>query len=63
MSNLNPWFNNRKLERICLLLIGIIMGLLFWKLFSVLQRDFAEVNTRMENGTMINLNAGKPAKP
>ena len=62
MSNPSPWFSNRKLERLCLLLIGIIMGFLFWKLFSVLQRDFSEVNTRMENGTMINLNAGKPAE-
>ncbi|MEO8765320.1 MAG: FtsW/RodA/SpoVE family cell cycle protein [Ginsengibacter sp.] len=62
MSNIGPWFANRKLERLCLLLIGIIMGLLFWKLFSVLERDFAEVNTRVENGTMINLNAGKPAE-
>jgi cell division protein FtsW (lipid II flippase) len=62
MSSLVQWFNNRKLERLCLLLIGVIMGLLFWKLFSVLQRDFAEVHTRLENGTMINLNAGKPAE-
>ncbi|HMK05737.1 MAG TPA: FtsW/RodA/SpoVE family cell cycle protein [Ferruginibacter sp.] len=56
MSTFVKWYSSRKLERSCLLLIAIIMGLLFWKLFSVLQRDFAEVNTRMENGTMINLN-------
>src|SRR5664279_274182 len=62
MSNPSPWFSKRKLERNCLLLIAIIMGLLFWKMFSVLQRDFAEVNTRMENGTMINLNAGNTAE-
>ena len=62
MASLTQWFHNRKLERLCLLLIGIIMGLLFWKLFSVLQRDFAEVDTRMQNSTMINLNAGKPAE-
>ncbi len=62
MPAINQWFKNRKLERLCLLLIGSIMGLLFWKLFSVLQRDFAEVNSRIENGTMINLNAGKPAE-
>ena len=60
MSNSGAWFMNRKTERICLLLIGIIMGLLFWKLYTVLQRDFAEVDTRIENGTMINLNVGKP---
>src|SRR5664279_1804345 len=62
MSNSGPWFGNRKTERLCLVLIGIIMALLFWKLFTVLQRDFAEVNTRMDHGTMINLNAGKPAE-
>ena len=62
MSQLTQWYSNRKLERLCVLLIGIIIGFLFWKLFSVLQRDFAEVNTRIENGTMINLNAGKPAE-
>jgi cell division protein FtsW (lipid II flippase)/cell division protein FtsI/penicillin-binding protein 2 len=62
MSNSSAWFNNRKTESICLLLIGIIMALLFWKMFSVLQRDFAEVDTRLDNGTMINLNSGKPAE-
>ncbi len=61
MANLVEWFNNRKLERICLLFIGVMMGLLFWKLFSVLQRDFSEVNTRVQDGTMINLNAGRPS--
>ena len=62
MSDSGAWFKNRKAERICLLLIGIIMGLLFWKLYTVLQRDFAEVDTRIENGTMINLNSGRPAE-
>ncbi len=56
MSSIMKLFNNRKLERQSLLLIAVIMGLLFWKLFSVLQRDFAEVNTRMGEGTMVNLN-------
>src|SRR5665213_3571179 len=62
MSNSGSWFGYRKTERLCLLLIGIIMALLFWKLFTVLQRDFAEVDTHIDNGTMINLNAGKPAE-
>ncbi|MEP7163536.1 MAG: FtsW/RodA/SpoVE family cell cycle protein [Ferruginibacter sp.] len=56
------WFNNRKLERLCLLLISVIMALLFWKLFSVLQRDLTEVSTRMGNGTMINLNETRDVK-
>lgn len=32
------------------------MALLFWKLYTVLQRDFLDVHTRLANGTMINLN-------
>ena len=58
MHSLTKWIGNRKLERFCLLLITAIMGLVFWKLFAVLQRDFGDVTSRIENGTMINLNAG-----
>src|SRR6185437_2989727 len=61
MSNAVQRVGNRKTERLCLVLIGVIMTLLFWKLFTVLQRDFAEVDSRVENGTMINLNAGNTA--
>ncbi len=43
------------------MLIAIVMGLLFWKMFTVLQRDFTEVNTRLENGTMVNLNTNNDA--
>ena len=62
MTNSGSWFKNRNAERTCLLLTGIIMAFLFWKMFSVLQRDFAEVSTRMANGTMINLNDDKPGE-
>ena len=62
MSNAVPRVGNRKTERLCLVLIGVIMTLLFWKLFTVLQRDFAEVDSRVGNGTMINLNAGNTAE-
>ena len=62
MPPLTNWLNNRKLERLCLLLIAVIMGLLFWKMFAVLQRDFAEVDARIENGTMINLNNNRIAE-
>ncbi|MFT3680546.1 MAG: FtsW/RodA/SpoVE family cell cycle protein [Ferruginibacter sp.] len=58
MSIFIQWLSKRKLERLCILLIGTIMGLLAWKLHTVLQRDFDEVNKRLENGTMINLNSG-----
>ncbi len=53
---------NRKPERVSLLLISIVMGLLFWKLYVVLQRDFTEVNSRLQNGTMINLNDSRIAE-
>ncbi|MEP6948520.1 MAG: FtsW/RodA/SpoVE family cell cycle protein [Ginsengibacter sp.] len=56
MASLVTWYSKRKLERLALVLISIVMALLFGKMFSVLQRDFTEVNTRMENGTMVNLN-------
>lgn len=52
---------NRKLERLALVLVSVIMGLLFWKMFTVLQRDFTEVNTRLSNGTMVNLNTNSDA--
>ena len=61
MTDLAQWFKNRKLERLSLLMIAGIMGLLFWKLFTVLQRDFADVPSRLANGTMINLNEPKCA--
>ncbi|MFT3907962.1 MAG: FtsW/RodA/SpoVE family cell cycle protein [Ferruginibacter sp.] len=56
MGSLLKWFSSRKLERLVLFLVAIIMGTIFWKLYSVLQRDFAEVHARIENGTTINLN-------
>ncbi|MEO8770103.1 MAG: FtsW/RodA/SpoVE family cell cycle protein [Ferruginibacter sp.] len=59
MTTLIKWFNSRKLERFSLFLIAGIMSLLVWKLYTVLQRDFTEVNTRIANGTMINLNDDK----
>ena len=62
MAAVTQTFMNRKLERFSLLLIGSIMALLFWKLYTVLQRDFAEVDPRLQNGTMINLNAGRPGE-
>src|SRR5437868_6422662 len=56
MKSLASLFNNRKLERLALVLITVVMALLFRKMFNALQRDFTEVNARMENGTMVNLN-------
>ncbi len=52
----------RWLERIFLLLISLVLGLLFFKLFTVLKKDFEEVPGRLSNGTMINLNDDKPGE-
>jgi cell division protein FtsW (lipid II flippase) len=51
---------NRNTERIFLLLITIVMSVLFYKLYTVLSADFAEVPSRLEQGTMMNLNNSKP---
>ncbi len=59
MSLVTKWINARKTERFSILMTGIILCLLFWKLFSVIQRDFADVDSRLQSGTMINLNNGK----
>ena len=52
----------RKGERIFLAMITIILGLLFLSLFFVLQRGFKDVNKRLKEGTMVNLNDSNPGK-
>lgn len=42
--------------------ITIVLALLFYSLFDVLQRGFAEVPQRLANGTMINLNDELPGQ-
>jgi cell division protein FtsW (lipid II flippase) len=53
-------FMARNVERIFLLLISAVLGYLFYQLFHVLQKDFADVPARLKNGTMMNLNAPEP---
>lgn len=50
----------RNTERIFLLLITIVMAVLFYKLYTVISIDFTEVPSRLEQGTMINLNDPRP---
>lgn len=57
-----PRIKARKGERIFLIMITIVLGLLFLRLFYVLQRDFEDVNQRLRAGTMINLNDSNPGK-
>src|SRR5205809_3084242 len=53
---------NRNTERIFLLLITIVMAVLFYKMYLVLNADFNEVASRLQQGTMINLNDPDPSK-
>lgn len=53
---------NRKVERIFLLLITLILGALFVTLYLAQQQNFEEVNQRLTNGTMMDLNAPAPGK-
>ncbi|MEO5647272.1 MAG: FtsW/RodA/SpoVE family cell cycle protein, partial [Chitinophagaceae bacterium] len=52
----------RNIERVFLLLIAIVMGILFFQLSRELNKDFAEVPRRISDGTMINLNFDQPGE-
>ncbi|WP_207425390.1 FtsW/RodA/SpoVE family cell cycle protein [Pedobacter sp. SYSU D00535] len=49
--------NRRGTERLFLLLNTLVLGLLFFQLYSVHQRDFEDVAQRLKAGTMVNLNS------
>jgi hypothetical protein len=53
---------NRNTERIFLLLISAVMAVLFYKMYLVLNADFNDVSSRLNNGTMVNLNDPHPAQ-
>ena len=57
-----PQNRSRNSERLWLLAITLVLTFLFYSLFTVLQRDFAEVPQRLSNGTMINLNDENPGQ-
>ncbi|WP_462264755.1 FtsW/RodA/SpoVE family cell cycle protein [Mucilaginibacter sp.] len=57
-KTVNP---GRGKERLFLLLIALLLGSLFVKLHIVLQQRFADVPKRLQEGTMVNLNAADPA--
>jgi cell division protein FtsW (lipid II flippase) len=61
MAQVSSQPNNRKFERLFLFLLTLVFGLLFFSLYQVLQRDFEDVDRRLANGTMVNLNASKAA--
>ena len=43
--------NSRKKERLFLLVTAVVMSFLFISLYMVLQRDFKDVQQRLEEGT------------
>lgn len=57
-----PSKTGRWTERLCLGLIAAVLGVLFHTLFTVLQGDFQDVEGRLRNGTMVNLNAPNSAQ-
>lgn len=56
------FIRSRNLERVFLLSIGAVLLYLFMQLYAVLDKDFKEVPRRLGDGSMINLNAPKPAE-
>ncbi|ALL05443.1 cell cycle protein [Pedobacter sp. PACM 27299] len=53
---------NRKIERIFLLLSAIVLGALFVTLYFTQQQTFTEIHPRLKEGTMVNLNDAEPGK-
>ena len=56
-----PQIVSRVKERLFLLVIGALFLFLFFRLFTVLQLRFADVDKRLNDGTMVNLNDKDPA--
>lgn len=52
----------RGMERLFLLLTGIILVALFGKLYFVLQQKFVDVDKRLQDGTIVNLNTPNTAR-
>ncbi|PJJ79040.1 cell division protein FtsW (lipid II flippase) [Mucilaginibacter auburnensis] len=51
----------RNIERSFLLAVTILLALFFFRLYTVLQTRFEDVESRVKDGTMINLNGKNPA--
>jgi cell division protein FtsW (lipid II flippase)/cell division protein FtsI/penicillin-binding protein 2 len=52
----------RKKERLFLTLIGFVLALLFGRLYYIEQKSFTDVTKRLQDGTIVNLNAKHQAK-
>ncbi|MEN0053325.1 MAG: FtsW/RodA/SpoVE family cell cycle protein [Mucilaginibacter sp.] len=52
----------RGLERLFLFFITVVLAVLFGKLYTVLQQKFVDVDKRLKDGTIVNLNAPNTAR-
>ncbi len=57
MAQATPISISRKKERLFLLLVSVLLGLLFLRLYQISQQSFTDVDKRLQDGTMVNLNA------
>jgi cell division protein FtsW (lipid II flippase) len=62
MDQGTPKAPGRGMERLFLLLTGIVLAVLFGKLYFVLQQKFVDVDKRLRDGTIVNLNAPNTAR-
>jgi cell division protein FtsW (lipid II flippase) len=62
MGEITPTTGSRKTERKLILLSAIILGALFITLFGTLQKGFVDVDSRLKNGTMVNINDKNPGQ-
>ena len=62
MGKEQPIPASRKKDRLFIFLIAAVLLVLFVRLFMVLQDSFADVDKRLKDGTMVNLNAKDPAR-
>lgn len=62
MDKGTPKAPGRRLERLFLLLTGILLAMLFGRLYMVLQQKFTDVDKRLQDGTIVNLNAPNRAR-
>src|SRR4051812_47602158 len=62
MDQGTPKLPGRRMERWFLLLTGIVLAVLFGKLYFVLQQKFVDVDKRLKDGTIVNLNTPNTAR-
>src|SRR6201991_1019981 len=62
MDKGTPKTLGRGMERLFLFFIAVVLAVLFGKLYMVLQQKFVDVDKRLGDGTIVNLNAPNTAR-